>query len=407
MTDQQAAEPLFGDALFRQKRKKGKFRTVNPPRLESAVADTHAHVHLLPDPALALAQCAVWGVEFVCDIVDIQEDDAPAVFAHLREWPHEAQARLADVIERSEESLAAMAGGAPAAGGDAQGVAGDDPVPANAAALGGLPGCVGSTDPASPAAVSGCGALPPGALTHLPDKADPAAFALPADAANRPIPHLRIAVGCHPHNAKFYDDALEAQLMRQLADPRVCAVGEIGLDYHYDLSPRDAQREAFRRQIRIAHATGLPVALHVREAHDEAFRILQEEGFPEGGTLLHCFDLDWATVAPWVEVGCFIALGGALTFGRCEDTREAVARIPERQLLTETDSPYMTPEPMRGMTCGPAHTVFTAARMAEVLGCDAGAQRDRLLRELMANARGLLDREPTAWQREQGKERSE
>ena len=175
-------------------------------------------------------------------------------------------------------------------------------------------------------------------------------------------------------------------------------MGEIGLDYHYDLSPREDQRRAFRRQIRLAHTTGLPAALHVREAHDEAFAILREEGFPEPGTLLHCFDLDWETLEPWVDRGCFVALGGALTFKRCQDTRDAVARTPRNLLLTETDSPYMTPEPMRGMPCGPAHTVFTAACMAEVLGCETEKARNEMLAQIAQNARALLDRPPTAWQ---------
>ena len=102
------------------------------------------------------------------------------------------------------------------------------------------------------------------------------------------MPRVRFAVGCHPHNAKFYDDDLERALLDRLADPRVSAVGEIGLDYHYDFSPREDQREAFRRQIRVAKQAGLPVVLHIREAHDEAFAILQEEGFPE---IAHIFTM--------------------------------------------------------------------------------------------------------------------
>lgn len=338
-------QPVFADAMFRQKRKHGKFRFVEPPRLGGFVADTHAHVHLLADPALEFARCAVWGVDFVCDIIDVAED-APDVFDRFDGWYSQAAERLPQVVARSREVLAA---------------GGDD-------------------------------------LTHLPDKADAAAFALPEDAAARALPHLRLAAGVHPHNAKFYDDAMEARLVKRLADPRVCAVGEIGLDYHYDLSPREEQRRVFRRQIRLAHETGLPVALHVREAHDEAFAMLQEEGFPEAGTLLHCFDLDWETLEPWVDQGCYVALGGALTFGRCQDTRDAVVRTPRNLLLTETDSPYMTPEPMRGTPCGPAHTIFTAARMAEVLGCETEAARCELLAQLSANARTLLDRPPTSWQ---------
>ena len=157
------------------------------------------------------------------------------------------------------------------------------------------------------------------------------------------MPRVRFAVGCHPHNAKFYDDDLERALLDRLADPRVSAVGEIGLDYHYDFSPREDQREAFRRQIRVAKQAGLPVVLHVREAHDEAFAILQEEGFPEAGTLLHCFNLDWAELERWVEAGCHVAFGGPVTFKHADEVRDAASRVPEELLLTETDAPYMTP----------------------------------------------------------------
>ena len=139
------------------------------------------------------------------------------------------------------------------------------------------------------------------------------------------------------------------------------------------ISPRDDQREAFRRQLRLAKEAGLPVALHLREAHDEALAIMREEGFPEAGTLLHCFNLDWATLEPWVEEGCYVAFGGALTFKNADDTREAAARVPADRLLTETDAPYMTPEPRRGMTCLPDHVLFTAERLAEACGRAPGA----------------------------------
>lgn len=216
------------------------------------------------------------------------------------------------------------------------------------------------------------------------------------------MPRVRIATGCHPHNAKHYDDALEAALRERLADPRTSAVGEIGLDFHYDFSPRDDQRSAFRRQLRVARECGLPVILHVREAHDEALAIMREEGFPEAGTLLHCFNLDWATLEPWVEEGCYVAFGGALTFKNADDTREAAARVPADRLLTETDAPYMTPEPMRGMTCLPDHVLFTAERLAEACGRAPGTQREEFLARLMDNARELLDRPATAWQKNKG-----
>lgn len=214
------------------------------------------------------------------------------------------------------------------------------------------------------------------------------------------VPQVRIAAGCHPHNAKYYDDALEATLRERLADPRTAAVGEIGLDFHYDFSPRADQRTAFRCQLRLAKECGLPVILHVREAHDEALAIMYDEGFPEAGTLLHCFNLDWNVLEPWVEAGCYVAFGGPLTFKKSEEVREAAARVPLNRLLTETDAPYMTPEPLRGTTCGPEHVIFTAERLAEVRGCAPGDERAVLLRQLFENAHALLNREPTAWQKQ-------
>lgn len=211
-------------------------------------------------------------------------------------------------------------------------------------------------------------------------------------------------MGCHPHNAQHYDDALEAVLRERLHDARVSALGEVGLDYHYDLSPREAQREAFRRQIRLAKEAGLPVVLHMREAHDDGFALLSEEGFPEAGTLLHCFNLDAAELARWVDAGCFIAFGGPLTFKKAEEVREAAKLVPADRLLTETDAPYMTPEPLRSTTCGPEHVAFTAAKLADVRGFEdlRTPARGEFLRQTYLNALGLLDREPTAWQRGEG-----
>lgn len=212
------------------------------------------------------------------------------------------------------------------------------------------------------------------------------------------IPAIRIAVGCHPHNAKHYDDVLERQLIELLHDPRTCAVGEVGLDYHYDFSPRPVQRDVFRRQVQLAHEAQMPIILHLREAHEEAMDLMKQEGFPAAGTLLHCFNLDSEALLPWLEQGCSIAFGGSLTFKKSEDTREAMKLVPVDKILTETDAPYMAPEPMRGMTCGPEHTIFTAARLAEVRGCAPGNERETFLAALYTNALTLLDRKPTCWQ---------
>lgn len=212
------------------------------------------------------------------------------------------------------------------------------------------------------------------------------------------IPDIRIAIGCHPHNAKYYDETLEKRLIEKFRDPQTCAIGEIGLDYHYDFSPRPAQKDAFCRQIQLAHEAQLPIVMHLREAHDEAFDLIVKEGFPAAGTLLHCFNLDSEVLEPWLEQGCYVAFGGSATFRKSDDTREAVKTVPLERLLTETDAPFMTPEPMRGMVCGPEHTIFTAARLAEVRGCQPGNERETFVTTLYNNARTLLDRKPTRWQ---------
>ena len=342
------ARPEFRDACFRQKRKKGKYRLVEPPLLDGPVADTHAHVVMLRNPALELARCALNGVTFVVCMEDVKEP-WERTFEQTEAWVAQAAAILPDVRQATLDALDASEA---------------EWAPAVRAAF----------------------------------AERTAAMVADAAASERAIPHLRIAVGCHPHNASYYDDEMESTLRRLLHDSRVCGLGEVGLDYHYDFSPRDAQREVFRRQIRIAHEAGLPLILHLREAHDEALAIMREEGFPAGGTLLHCFNLDAATLAPWVEAGCHVAIGGPVTFKTFDDLRAAVHDVPADRLLTETDSPYMTPEPMRGSLCGPAHTVFTAARLAEELGFAEGEGRAAFLQGMLDNARGLLDREPTAWQ---------
>lgn len=218
------------------------------------------------------------------------------------------------------------------------------------------------------------------------------------------LPRVRIAVGCHPHNAKLYDDAFEAQLVERLADPRVSAVGEIGLDYHYDFSPREVQREVFRRQIRLAKEAGLPISLHLREAHDDGFEILCEEGFPEAGTVLHCFNLGPEEAQRWIDRDCYLAFGGPVTFKKADDVREAAKLVPLDRLLTETDSPYMTPEPLRGYRCDPVHVVFTLDRLMEVRGvpmeAGEGVSRSEVLdaqeafqQQLYENACRIFDRE--------------
>ena len=180
------------------------------------------------------------------------------------------------------------------------------------------------------------------------------------------VPEVCIIIGCHPHNASKFTPELE-RLMTELAQqPITRAIGEIGLDYHYDQSPRDVQQQVFRQQIRLAHSLGLPISLHLREAHEDGLRILQEEGLPKTGALLHCFNLDFATLDPFLELGCQVAFGGPLTFKKSDDVRSAAARTPLERIMTETDAPFMAPHPLRGTICGPEHVIFTAAKLAEI-----------------------------------------
>lgn len=213
------------------------------------------------------------------------------------------------------------------------------------------------------------------------------------------VPKVRIAAGVHPHNAKDYTGQMEDMLVRMLHDARVSALGEIGLDYHYDLSPRDVQLNVFARQVRIAKEAGLPVILHVREAYDDAYGLMEAEGWPEGGVILHCYTSDAQEVSRWLAAGCYVAFGGAATFKSSDSIREAAVQVPAGRLLFETDSPYMAPVPFRGTKCEPAHTIWTADALCGVRGClDTDAVK-QLLRQTYENTLGLLDRQPTPWQK--------
>jgi TatD DNase family protein len=197
-----------------------------------------------------------------------------------------------------------------------------------------------------------------------------AARRLRAAGSEASVPQVRIILGVHPHNAKDFDDSTEQTMLRLSADPRVVGIGEIGLDYHYDHSPRDRQREVFRRQLAFAHRCGQPVIVHLREAHDDGAKILGELGLPDGGCIIHCFTGDADLAARFVEMGCYVSFAGPVTFKKAEAIRQAAASVPLDRLLSETDAPFMAPEPHRGKTNEPAWTAFTVARIAGARGED-------------------------------------
>lgn len=206
--------------------------------------------------------------------------------------------------------------------------------------------------------------------------------------ADTGTPHVRAIVGVHPHNAKDLDAQVEGELRRLARHALTSGIGEIGLDYHYDHSPRDVQREVFRRQLSIAGEFDLPVVVHLREAHDDGEAIMREIGLPQAGCILHCYNLGPTLLNRFLALGCAVSFAGPVTFKKADEVRESAALAPLDRILTETDCPFMAPEPFRGRTNEPANVVFTTARIAEARPehpVEFGAAA-------YANARRLLDR---------------
>ena len=178
------------------------------------------------------------------------------------------------------------------------------------------------------------------------------------------------AVGVHPHDARLFDEAAETRLVNLVTkSDRVVAWGEIGLDYHYDHSPRDVQREVFRRQLKIARRLERSVIIHSREAEQDTVSILSDElnGYERAG-VMHCFGggLEMARAA--LELGFYISFAGNVTFKTAEDLRAVARQVPLDRLLVETDCPYLTPVPFRGKRNEPARVVETARCLASLHG---------------------------------------
>jgi len=188
-------------------------------------------------------------------------------------------------------------------------------------------------------------------------------------------PDTRFAIGVHPHQAhQFSDDPRRAvAVVREqfAATPAARAVGEIGLDYHYDFSPRDVQQAVFRGQVRLARELQRPVVVHTREADEDTLAILREEGASEHHQVrgvLHCFTGNDALAAGGLDLGFYISLAGIITFPRAGDLRETVRRVPLDRLLTETDSPFLAPVPHRGKRNEPAYVARVVDTLADLHG---------------------------------------
>ena len=182
------------------------------------------------------------------------------------------------------------------------------------------------------------------------------------------------SVGVHPHDAKLYNDKAEEHLIELAKSEKVIAWGEIGLDYYYDHSPRDVQREVFRRQIRTARDLDLPVIIHSRDADDETVEILTEEfsmqkpARSKGIGIMHCFGGTPEMAQALMPLGFMISFAGNVTFKKAENLREAARVVPLDRLLIETDCPFLTPIPFRGKRNEPAYVEHTARFLADFYG---------------------------------------
>lgn len=172
------------------------------------------------------------------------------------------------------------------------------------------------------------------------------------------------AVGVHPEELESYDEAFAAELENLLDHPKVVAIGEIGLDYHYKSIPRDRQMDVFDAQLALAKKKNVPVIIHDREAHGDMYRLLRWYAPLKG--VMHCFSGSVELAREAVEMGLHVGLGGAVTFSNAVHPLEVAASIPADRLLLETDAPYMTPEPFRGKRCDSRLIEFTAKRIAQV-----------------------------------------
>ncbi|MFT7577171.1 MAG: TatD DNase family protein [Alphaproteobacteria bacterium] len=187
-------------------------------------------------------------------------------------------------------------------------------------------------------------------------------------------PTVFCSVGTHPHYADEELDVSTDEIVRLSRHPKIVAIGEAGLDYHYQKSSKEGQADGFRRHIRAARETGLPLEIHARDADEDTIRILEEEhadgAFP---ALLHCYTGGPELAQRAVELGLYVSFTGVVTFPKNDALREIARNVPLDRLLVETDAPYLAPMPYRGKTNEPSYVVHTAARLAEVKGMEVSA----------------------------------
>lgn len=217
--------------------------------------------------------------------------------------------------------------------------------------------------------------------------ADDAAEAKAIERVQALWPDVRVSIGIHPHQAGAHagDVPGAVAMVRRVAEQReAVAIGEIGLDYHYDFSPRDVQQEVFAAQVALANGLALPVVIHTREATDDTFRILREAPGVRG--VFHCFTGDRAMAQAALDIGFYLSLAGIVTFPKAAELREVARMAPADRLLVETDSPYLAPVPYRGTRNEPAYV----ARVVETLAEVRGVPRDQMAAIVARNFQSLF-----------------
>lgn len=189
--------------------------------------------------------------------------------------------------------------------------------------------------------------------------------------ANR-VPGMYASVGVHPHDAKDFSDADVPVLTRWLTtEDKVVALGEIGLDYYYDLSPRDVQKDVFARQLDLAYELDKPVILHIRDAHGDVIDILRAHKNRLPQCVVHCCSASWESAKVYMGLDCMISFAGPVTLKRSVNLHEIATNMPLERLMIETDSPYLAPEPVRGRRNDPRNVAFICEFIAELRGMDA------------------------------------
>lgn len=187
-------------------------------------------------------------------------------------------------------------------------------------------------------------------------------------ALSQQYPDIYSIIGWHPTEAGSYSPEIEKFIETRLTEPKVVALGEIGLDYHWMEDPKDVQEKVFRRQIAIAREHGLPISIHTREAIEDTYRILKDEKIQDIGGIMHSFSGDFEWAQRFLDLGMHISFSGVVTFKKALDVQEAATKVPWERLLVETDAPYLAPMPYRGKRNEPGYTRYVVEKIADLRG---------------------------------------